>query len=164
MSAGAVVWITGRPAAGKSTLAVGLKAALAGRACVVLDGDEVRALLRDDDHSPAGRRRFYETLADLAALLARQGVVAIVPATAHERAHRAYARRVAPCFLEVHVATSLEACAARDPKGLYARARREPDLALPGVSVPYEAPDDADVVAAGGHDQAALAAIVQRLG
>ena len=161
---GAVVWLTGLPASGKSTLARRLAGALRARgaAVLVLDGDEVRELLVPaPGHDDAGRDAFYTTLARLAAHAAAQGLVAIVPATAHRRAWRELARRLAPRYLEVHVATPLTECERRDPKGLYGN----PDarVRLPGVGVAYEPPEAADVVARGGQDDIAVASIERML-
>jgi adenylylsulfate kinase len=128
---------------------------------LVLDGDAVRAaLVPPPGYDPRARDDFYATLARLAALAARQGLVVLVPATAHRRAHREAARAQAPRFVEVFVDVPLAACQARDPEGLYQSAARP---ALPGVGVAYEPPLAADVVAHGGHDAAACDAIVARL-
>jgi len=158
---GAVAWITGLPSAGKSTLARSLQARLAAAGCpaLVLDGDEVRdCLVPAPGHLPAERDAFYETLARLSALLARQGLVAVVAATAHRRAHRGRARELAPRFVEVWVRTPAAECERRDARGLWAlhRAGRAP--LLPGPGVPYEEPDGAEVVAQGGLDDAAVEA------
>jgi len=163
---GTVVWMTGPPSSGKSTLAAAVRARLvaAGRPVVLLDGDEVRAaLVPHPGYGARERDRFYETLARLAALAARQGLAVLVAATANRRAHRTRARRLAPRFLEVHLDVPAAVCEARDAKGLYARARagRAPDL--PGAGVAYEPPRAPDVVARGGHDAAALAAVVRAL-
>jgi adenylylsulfate kinase len=155
--AGAVVWITGLPASGKSTLAARLCARLPA---VLLDGDEVRTVLGMTAHDPAARDDFYARLAALAALLARQGLVVVVPATAHRRAHRAHARALAPRFIEVHVRTPLAEAERRDPKGLYARARAGAAPELPGVGVSYEPPLEPEIVADGGLDERALVAII----
>ncbi len=163
----AVVWVTGLPASGKSTLAGRLAARLRAELvpCLVLDGDTVRgALGRPAGHGAEERDRFYEGLARLAASLAEQGLVVIVPATAPRRAHRDAARALSPRFLEVLVATPLETCARRDPKGLYAAARRGDAPDLPGAGAPYEPPLAPDVVAAGGEDEGAVEAIAARLG
>jgi adenylylsulfate kinase len=164
---GAVVWLTGLPSSGKSTLARRLRARLAaaGRPAVLLDGDEVRAaLVPAPGYDDAGRDAFYETLARLAALLARQGQVALVAATAHRRAFRERARALAPRFVEVFVDVPEETCAARDPKGLWARARAGAAPDLPGAGPPYERPESPEVVASGGEDERALEAILARLG
>ena len=140
---GLVVWLTGLPSSGKSTLAMRLKTRLcgAGKTAIVLDGDDVRAALRPTPgYDDASRDQFYETLAELAALLARQGFCVVVPATAHRRAYRTRARNIAPAFLEIWVDTPLAECARRDDKGLYARSRSQGTTTLPGADLVYEPP------------------------
>ena len=157
---GAVVWLTGLPRAGKSTLARAVRARLRGRgvAPVLLDGDEVRAALSPrPGYDRQSRDDFYATLGRLAALIARQGFVVLVPATANRRAYRDAARALAPGFVEVHVATPLDECTHRDPAGLYASSAH---AALPGVGVEYEEPRAPEVIATGGDDAAAADAIV----
>lgn len=164
---GAVVFVTGLPSSGKSTLAGRLVARLrhAGRPSVLLDGDEVRAaLVPPPGYAPAERDAFYATLARLAALLARQGVLVAVAATANRRAHRAEARALAPRFVEVLVDVPAEECARRDAKGLWATARAGSAPELPGAGAPYERPERPDVVAVGGEDAVAVEAIVRLLG
>jgi adenylylsulfate kinase len=146
---GLVVWLTGLPSSGKSTLAVRTceKLRATGSATLLLDSDDVRAALRPEPGcDEAGRDAFYETLARLAALAAAQGFIVFVAATAHRRAFRDRARSLSPVFLEVFVDTSIEECMRRDSKGLYERARTEGQGALPGVFVPYEAPTAAELV------------------
>lgn len=160
---GAVVWITGLPSSGKSTLAERTASALRERrlACCVLDGDAVRAaLVPAPSYDPDGRSAFYETLARLAALMANQGQIALVAATANRAAYRDRARRLAPRYLEVHVDAPVEVCRARDAKGLYARAARGGLPGLPGATEPFEAPRHPDVRARGGDDAGAVEAIV----
>ncbi len=163
---GAVVWVTGLPSAGKSTLARRVQARLRSRgvASAVLDGDEVRrSLVPGPGHLPAERDAFYETLARLAALLARQGLVVLVAATAHRQAHRDRGRELAPRFLEVWVRTPPEECQRRDAKGLYALHRQGKAPLLPGPGVPYERPLAAEVIAEDGQDDRAAEAIESRL-
>jgi adenylylsulfate kinase len=158
---GAVVWVTGRPSSGKSTLAGAIVARLrdAGAACALLDGDDVReALGRPAGRGEAEREAFYAVLGRLAALLARQGLRVVVAATSHRREHRERARALAPRFVEVHVATPAEECERRDAKGLYAQARAGGTVELPGAEVEYEAPLAAEVVAADGEDAEAARA------
>ncbi len=156
---GAVVWFTGLPASGKSTLAARVQEELGERA-VLLDSDELRtALVPAHGYDERGRDQFYDTVARLSALLARQQRVVLVAATANLRAYRARARTLAPAWLEVHVDADVEACARRDFKGLYARARAG-EIELPGVTVTYEPPLHADVTARGGTDEEALRAIL----
>jgi adenylylsulfate kinase len=160
---GVVAWFTGLPASGKSTLAWRTRARLVsdGVPVVLLDGDEVRrALVPAPGYAPAERDDFYETLARLAALLASQGFAVLVAATAHRRAHRQRARALAPCFVEVHVATPPEACEGHDVKGLWAAARAGRAPLLPGVGLAYEPPEAPEVVASGGLDDDAVGAVV----
>ncbi len=165
-SEGVVVWLTGLPSSGKSTLAraVADRLRALGRSTIVLDGDDVRAALRPSPgYDDASREAFYETLARLASLAARQGLVALVPATANRRAYRARAAELAPRFVLVWVDTPLEECERRDAKGLYAEAARGDNSALPGRGADYEPPTDADVVAhadAGASVDAVVARVV----
>jgi adenylylsulfate kinase len=157
---GAVVWITGLPASGKSTLAAAVKARLPGAA--LLDGDELRPILAPaGGYDEAARDDFYARLARLAALLAAQGLVVLVPATAPRRRHRQQARALAPRFVEVHVRTGIDEAERRDPKRLYARARAGEIRDLPGAGAPYEEPLAPDIVAEGGRDEVAAAAIAR---
>ena len=164
---GVVVWLVGLPSSGKSTLARAVAARLAdaGTPPVLLDGDEVRATLRPaPGYDEPARDAFYESLSALAALVARQGHVVLVPATAHRAAFRARARAVSLRFVEVFVDTPPDECARRDPKGLYARALADPaQSTLPGVGVPFERPEHPDVVVRSG-DADAVARVLAALG
>lgn len=166
---GAVVWVIGLPSSGKSTLANRIAERLrrGGRAAAVLDGDQVRAALDPrPGYDAESRSRYYGTLAHLAALLAHQGLVAVVAATAHRRAFRERARALSPRFIEVFVDVPVETCAARDAKGLYAAARRgSVSVAeLPGVGSGFERPQRPDVVATGGEDLLAPEAVARLVG
>lgn len=146
------VWLTGPPASGKSTVARVLSDALRRRGvrAAVLESDALRAILTPDaTYEPGERDRFYAAVADLAALLVRQGVPVVVDATAPRRAHREKLRRAVRDFVEVLVATPLEICERRDPKGLYARARGGDAPYLPGATEAYEEPEKPDVVVSG---------------
>ncbi len=160
---GSVVWLTGRPSSGKSTLGRRVLAELRARAqpACLLDGDAVRkAMMPPPGYDDAAREAFYTTLANLAALLAGQGLVVLVPATAHRQSYRDRARGVAPRFIEVYVDTAPEEAARRDSKGLYAAASRRQVRDLPGADVAYEPPELADVRASGGKDSAAIERIL----
>ncbi len=164
MSDGAVVWFTGLPASGKTTLAERLAGQLrAARVpAVVLDGDEVRdVLVPRPGHDLDGRDAFYRTLAGLASLLAHRGLIAIVAATAHRRGWRDAARARAPRFVEVYVATDVDECRRRDPKGLY--GRDETLAALPGQGVVYEVPEHPDLIAPHGDDPRIVDAVLALL-
>jgi bifunctional enzyme CysN/CysC len=150
---GATVWLTGLPASGKSTIGVALERRLveSGQAAYLLDGDNVRHGLSEDLGFAAGdRAEHIRRVAHVARLMADAGVLAVVSLVSPLRADRAMARwlhEVAGLrFLEVHVDTPLEECERRDPKGLYARARRGELQGFTGIGSPYEAPDDPDLV------------------
>jgi adenylylsulfate kinase len=157
---GVVVWITGLPASGKSTLAARIRERLVSRrSCVVLDGDEIREALGAHAYGTADRDELYSALSRLAAIIARQELVVLVAATAPRRAHRELARSLAPRFVEVYVETPLAECERRDPKGLYARARAGDAPMLPGVGASYEAPESPEVIARDGRDDKAVDAV-----
>src|ERR671925_2232001 len=153
---GATLWMTGLPGSGKSTIAAGVETHLLehGRPAYVLDGDNLRHGLNGDlGFSASDRAENVRRTAEVAALLADAGVLVLVALVSPYRADRAAARavheRLSLPFLEVHVATSLEECERRDPKGLYARARAGELQHLTGVDDPYEPPVSPDVVVGG---------------
>jgi adenylylsulfate kinase len=160
---GTIVWFTGLPASGKSTLADRTRDHLKslGHAAIVLDGDALRVILGAHTYEEGDRDAFYRTLAGLAAAIAHQNMTVLVAATAPRRAHRALARHTGCRFIEVWVQTSQSDCEARDHKGLYARARRGEITTLPGMGAAYEPPEHPDVIAQGGLDDAAVAAIAR---
>jgi adenylylsulfate kinase len=146
------VWLTGPPAAGKTTVARRLQelAAGGGVSVVWLESDALRRILTPEAaYTPQERDRFYGMVAELAALLVSQGFPVLVDATAPRRAHRDRLRARVPAFLEVLVDAPLEVREARDPKGLYRRAREGGAPHLPGSTEPYEAPLDPDLVLSG---------------
>jgi adenylylsulfate kinase len=158
---GAVIWFTGLPSSGKSSLATSVATALAGRGVphALLDGDAVRAAISPaPGYTTKQREDFYRTLAQLAALLASQGLVVLVPATAHRRAFRDRARKLSPRFVEVFVDTPLAECARRNSKKLYGVAR-----ALPGAGVKYQRPLRPEVRVEGGAGPAAVRACLAAL-
>ena len=163
---GIVVWFTGLPSSGKSRLAARVQSRLveSGRACCLLDGDRVRDLLQPrPGYSAREREDFYVTLGNLAAEIAQQGLVVLVPATASKRSYREHARARAPEFIEVWLEVDAEECRKRDAKGLYARFARGEVHGLPGEDERYEPPESADVRAFGAEDETAFEFLVQRL-
>ncbi len=160
---GAVVWLTGLPSSGKTRLARRTLGALREKnlAACLLDGDEMRmAVVPGHDYAEASRRDFYKTLTNLAVLLADQGLVVLIAATAHSAAVREAARLRASKFYEVWLDVSAEDCAKRDSKGLYLAVREGRIKGIPGADVEYEKPDEPDVVAKSGDDETAVEAIV----
>ena len=163
---GAVVWFTGRPASGKTTLARSVRERLVARGdpCCLLDGDEVRAaLVPPPGYSAEERENFYSTLSGLGAMLAEQGLTVLIAATAHRRAFRVAARARAPRYLEVYVAATRKECEARDVKQLYADVAAGRMTGLPGADVAFETPDEPDVIAVGGFDCDAVDRVIEAL-
>jgi adenylyl-sulfate kinase len=151
-SVGATVWFTGLSGSGKSTVAVEVERALVarGRAAYLLDGDNVRHGLNADlGFSAADRTENIRRIGEVARLFADAGVVALVPVISPYRADRARARAIHEAvglpFVEVFVDTPLAVCEARDPKGLYARARAGEITGFTGVDDPYEPPEHPDI-------------------
>ena len=141
---GAVVWLTGLSASGKSTLAMRVEQRLfeKGRQVYVLDGDNIRRGLSSDlGFLPQDRSENIRRIGEVAALFADAGVVVITAFISPYGADRALARKAAgDRFFEVYVKASLELCEARDPKGLYRKARAGLISDFTGVSAPYEPP------------------------
>lgn len=142
------VWITGLPASGKSTLASALQRQLKARGieAAVLESDALRRILTPQPTYDANERdHFYRAMIHIGRTLAEQGVPVIFDATANRRAWREQARCLIPRFIEVYAECPLEVCMARDPKGIYRRARCAAGT-VPGLQEPYEAPEHPDVV------------------
>ena len=141
---GAVVWLTGLPASGKSTLARALERRLFGKggSPIMLDGDTLRAGLNSDlGFSMQDRSENIRRLAEVAAHLARNGHIAIVAAVSPLEEDRAAARRIADtAFREIYVSTSAEVCESRDPKGHYAKARAGSLHGFTGIGNDYQSP------------------------
>jgi adenylyl-sulfate kinase len=143
---GFVLWFTGLSAAGKTTVGslVARELEERGLTVEVLDGDLIRTHLSHGlGYSKEDRDTNIERIGWVSSRLARAGaavvVSAISPYEEARRRARALVEEHAP-FVEIHVATSLEVCAERDPKGLYAKARSGEIEHFTGVSDPYEEP------------------------
>jgi adenylyl-sulfate kinase len=141
---GVVVWLTGLPCSGKSTLARGLVDALAakGRPCEILDGDVVRTHLSYGlGFSRKDRDVNVSRIGFVAGLLAKHGVTVVVAAVSpYRQARDAVRQAVGQRFVEVYVDAPLAVCEERDVKGMYAQARSGKLSHFTGVDDPYEAP------------------------
>ena len=140
---GCCLWFTGLSGAGKSTIANIVVEELRerGRRVELLDGDEVREhLSKGLGFSKEDRDTNIRRIGWVAAVLARNGVVSVTAAISPYRAVRDEVRGWMDHFVEIHVATTLEECEARDVKGLYARARAGDIPEFTGISDPYEPP------------------------
>ena len=150
---GRVIWLYGLSGSGKSTLAIALERRLhaEGVTTHLLDGDNVRTgLNRDLGFTDADRSENIRRISEVAKLFVQAGVVVIAAFITPQRAHRQLARSIigADDFLEVYVAASFETCAARDPKGLYAKARAGGVQQFTGRDSSFEVPtaEDRDVL------------------
>jgi len=149
---GFTLWMTGLPGSGKSTLAGVLKTKLEnehGMPVEILDGDEVRkGLSRDLGLSREDREEHAWRVSFVSKLLARNGVVSIVALISPYRTSRESAKKmIGPDrYVEVYIKASLQVCEMRDPKGLYAKARKGEITNMTGIQDPYEEPTDADIV------------------
>ena len=167
---GATVWLTGLPASGKSTIAAALEQWLVsqGRMAYLLDGDNLRHGLNGNlGFSPEDRAENVRRTAQVARLFADAGAIALVSLVSPYERDRTAARELHGelelDFVEVYVNTPLEECERRDPKGLYARARRGELAGMTGIDDPYEAPAAPEVEVGAGAVDDAVAAIVAEL-
>lgn len=145
------LWFTGLSGCGKSTIAFALEKSLVadGRACYVLDGDNIRhGLCRDLGFSSEDRTENIRRVAEVAKLMNDAGLIVITSFISPYTEDRDAAREIigADAFLEIFVDTPLEVCEARDPKGLYAKARSGEILEFTGITAPYEAPKNAELI------------------
>jgi adenylylsulfate kinase len=149
---GFVLWMTGLPASGKSTIATLAMKRLEveyGRLVELLDGDEVRKGLSSDlGLSREDREEHARRVSYLAKVLARNGIISIVALISPYRTSRQRARELIgeSDFVEVYVKASLPTCEKRDPKGLYAKARRGEINNMTGIQDPYEEPVSPEIV------------------
>ncbi len=147
---GVTLWLTGLSGSGKSTLAHRVERRLieAGVFAYVLDGDNVRHGLNADLGFGADERKEnIRRVGEVARLFTDAGAVVITAFISPYREDRARARALLEegDFVEVHVAADLATCEARDPKGLYAKARAGEIPNFTGISAPYEAPENPEL-------------------
>ena len=152
-----LLWITGLPAAGKSTVADRLEQKLhaAGFHTYLLDGDNVRhGLNRDLGFTEQDRVESVRRVAEVAKLMVDAGLVVIVSMISPFRSERRMARDLVSEgeFVEVFVDTPLAVCESRDPKGLYRRARAGELINFTGIDSPYEPPEAAEIVLKGAEE------------
>ncbi len=151
--AGATVWFTGLPGAGKSTVAAAVEERLvaSGRPAFLLDGDNLRHGLNGDlGFEESERRENVRRTAHVARLISESGTIALVSLVSPYHADREAAASLHAAddlpFIEIFVDVPLELCEQRDPKGLYARARAGEVTGMTGVGAPYEPPANPDLV------------------
>lgn len=166
-SPGFVLWLTGVPSSGKTTLGRMLCEQLEEQGFVVqlLDSDELRTVLTPElSYSRQERDWFYSVIVYLAGLLADNGVNVIIAATGARRAYRDAARKRLVRFAEVYVQCAPAVCRERDPKGLWEKVARGEISGLPGADEPYEEPPAPEALVDTGEtsaDEAAAEVLAQ---
>ena len=158
-SSGAVIWITGLSGAGKSTLAARVAALLRAESpgVVLLDGDVFRELVGDGlGHDAAGRLANAYRLARFAAHLSLQGLTVVCATMSLFAEVWAWNRAHMPRYVEVYLRVPRDVLERRDPKGLYARARRGEIRGVVGVDLPIHEPDRPDLVLDNAEERADL--------
>jgi adenylylsulfate kinase len=148
---GAVVWLTGLSGSGKSTIAREVEHALVenGINVYVLDGDNVRhGLNKNLGFSPEDREENIRRIGEVAKLFAESNVVVLTAFISPYKKDRDIARELLPKdrFFEILCHAPLEICEERDPKGLYKKARAGEIPEFTGISAPYEAPENAELI------------------
>lgn len=144
----AVLWLTGLSGSGKTTLARWVVTELRRRGYPAehLDGDSLRALLPATGFDRAARDEHIRRAGLLAAALERNGVFVVASFISPWADARRFVREATQRFVEVHVCTPIEVCERRDPKGLYARARRGEIRNFTGLDDPYQPPEQPELV------------------
>lgn len=147
---GAVLWFTGLSGCGKSTVANAVDRLLHDRGIhtYVLDGDNIRqGLNKNLDFSPEDRTENIRRIGEVAKLFCDSGTIVLTAFISPYREDRGQVREMMQegQFHEVHVDASLETCEARDPKGLYKKARAGEIKDFTGINAPYEAPENAEL-------------------
>lgn len=148
---GVVLWFTGLSSSGKSSIAHYVEYLLHQRNCVtvVLDGDNIRhGLNKNLGFSPEDRAENIRRIGEVAKLFADTGVLAMTAFISPYRADRDSVRALLTegRFIEIYVDCPVEECEARDPKGLYKKARAGEIPEFTGISAPYEPPTQPEIV------------------
>ncbi len=142
-----VLWMTGLPCSGKTTIVRELQKDIPNLA--MLDGDELREWFSPKDFSKAGRDEHNKRVAHLAKLLLKHGVPSAVSLVSPYKENRDNAREIINSgeqFAECYVKCSIEKCEQRDVKGMYAKARRGEIKGFTGIDDPYETPDNPNLL------------------
>lgn len=143
-----VLWFTGLPASGKTTLAdsVAKKLSQVGFKVERLDGDNVRNIFPKTGFSKEERNIHIKRVGFLASILEKNGTIVVASFASPYKEARDFVRNLCGNFVEIFVATPIEVCEKRDMKGLYEKARKGEIKNLTGVNDPYEVPDSPDLI------------------
>jgi adenylylsulfate kinase len=163
---GAIIWFTGLSGSGKSTLAHVVEESLHQRGCrtFVLDGDNVRhGLCGDLGFSAQDRQENIRRIGEVAKLFMETGVIVLTAFISPYRADRERVRGMVEHgdFIEIYCDASIEVCEARDVKGIYKKARAGQIVEFTGISSPYEAPENPELILNTGRSE--LEACVQQV-
>ncbi len=142
-----VIWITGLPAAGKTTIGEALTEVLKkdGQRVEHLDGDRLRNLFPDTGFSKEDRNSHIHRVGYLASMLEKNGVTVVASFISPYRDARTFVRNQCQQFIEVYLCTPLDECEKRDPKGLYEKARNGEIENFTGINDPYEPPENPEI-------------------
>ena len=144
-----IIWFTGLPSAGKTTLGKLLTDYLRGNGVDVewLDSDELRRVLTPNPKYTAEERDwFYNVLVWLAYRFYRHGVTVVISATGNKREYREKLRNMVDNFVEVYLKCDLKVCIERDVKGVYKLGLTGKSKTVPGLGVAYEEPEDPEII------------------
>ncbi len=142
-----VIWITGLPAAGKTTIGEALAKTLKeqGQRVEHLDGDRLRNLFPGTGFSKDERNSHIHRVGYLAGMLEKNGVTVVASFISPYRESREFVRNQCNQFIEVYLSTPLEECEKRDPKGLYKKARKGEIKQFTGIDDPYDPPENPEI-------------------
>jgi len=145
---GVIVWFTGLPCCGKTTVARGVKKHLEAmnRDVELLDGDTVRDYIKNRDFSKEGRNKHLRYIALTAKLLSEREVVVLCSFVSPYRENRDFARSISENFVEVYVKAPLELCIERDVKGMYKKALSGEIKGFTGIDDPYEETENPELI------------------
>jgi len=131
-----IFWLTGLPCAGKTTIAKELAKQIHAE---ILDGDDIRRIIKNTDFSPEGRKNHMESVAEFASILSKYNNV-IVSLVSPIKEVREEIKRMYPNLTEIFIYADIDTCKARDVKGMYKQARKGELESFTGITSPYEIP------------------------
>jgi adenylylsulfate kinase-like enzyme len=149
MKEGQVIWITGLPGAGKSTISKKVIGYLTARHdwCLLLDGDKVRLAINDNlSHSPEDRLINASRISRLAQMLAEQNIIVVVATMSLYKEIHDWNRANLPNYTEVFIDVPIPVLIERDAKGLYAKFSQKGEKHMPGMDITYHRPSNPDLV------------------